>query len=67
MQKLRSYTQYLTHNDMPNLDYLFFHTPCTREPLIDYREQKLLRSVNSANHRIAIFLKLPKFAHLLRS
>ncbi len=28
MQKLRSYTQYSTHNDMPKLDYHFFDTPC---------------------------------------
>ena len=28
MQKLRSYTQQLTHNGMLKLDYLFLDTPC---------------------------------------
>ncbi len=29
VQKLRLYTQKLTHNDMPKLNYHFFDTPCT--------------------------------------
>ena len=28
MQKLRSYTQQLTHNDIPKLDYPSFYSPC---------------------------------------
>ena len=31
LQKLRPYTEQLTHNDMPKLDYLFFETPCILE------------------------------------
>ena len=36
MKKLRSYTKYLTYNDMPKLDYLFFNlkTPCIIKTLL---------------------------------
>ena len=41
MQKLRSYTQHLTHYDMPKLDYIFLYTLYNKELYVQLRRLNL--------------------------